>query len=64
MPRISQRAKAIAHQQSIVDACAKIVKLNEVHNDEDSDDEFMLGYHQKVLDRMKKRRYLYRAKTY
>ena len=64
MPRLSERAKAIAHQQSIVNANERLIRLNDLYDDHDSDDELILQYNKKILYRMKQRRYLYRSRKY
>ena len=64
MPRLSERVKAIRHQESVVRAYERINQLNDTLSIQDSDDEFLLSYNSKILHTMKQRRFLFRSKKY
>ena len=67
MPRQSERSKAIAHQQTLVDSLKKEYLLNTLTND-DSDtsslDELNLHIQQRILSQMQSTRYLFRNRKY
>ena len=60
MPRISDRAKAIAHQEHIVETYQRQCDLN-LWDDDDDDSvhEMILNHHKKILKTMKETRYFF-----
>ena len=64
MPRISDRAKAIAYQQSIVDNFKEQFIAGLDDDDNDSVHEVMYRHHYKILEQMKSKRYFFRSNKY
>ena len=66
MPRTSERAKAIAHQEAVVHSLHQRHLYNIAFSDNDSDSFDEVNYHlqQSILKRMQSSRFLFRSKKY